>query len=181
MALSAGTRLGVYEVVSSLGEGGMGEVYRAKDSLLKREVALKVLPSALAGDLDRLSRFQREAELLAALNHPNIAHIYGVAEAGDVRGLVMELVEGPTLAERITRGAIPPAEAAGGLTIPGGGFPAGRGAAARPPTGRGAGVRTRARHRPPRPQTGQHQGHRRRGGEGARLWAGESTRPGRPR
>jgi serine/threonine protein kinase/Tol biopolymer transport system component len=111
MALSAGTRLGVYEVVSSLGEGGMGEVYRAKDSLLKREVALKVLPSALAGDLDRLSRFQREAELLAALNHPNIAHIYGVAEAGDVRGLVMELVEGPTLAERITRGAIPPAEA----------------------------------------------------------------------
>jgi len=105
-----GRAIGPYQILAELGRGGMGEVYRAKDSRLKREVALKVLPTALAGDLDRLSRFQREAELLAALNHPNIAHIYGVADEGDVRGLVMELVEGPTLAERIARGAIPPAE-----------------------------------------------------------------------
>ena len=79
MSLSAGTRLGPYEVVSPLGSGGMGEVYRATDTNLKRQVAIKVLPHAMAGDPDRLVRFQREAEVLAALNHPNIAHIYGLS------------------------------------------------------------------------------------------------------
>src|SRR5438128_2734772 len=93
MPLSTGTRVGPYEILSPLGSGGMGEVYRAKDSRLKREVALKVLPEAFAGDPDRMARFQREAEALAALNHPNIAQIYGVEE----RALVMELVEGADL------------------------------------------------------------------------------------
>src|SRR6266508_3740329 len=90
MSLSAGARLGPYEILAPLGAGGMGEVYRARDARLKRVVALKVLPEALAGDADRMARFQREAEVLASLNHPNIAHIYGVEE----RALVMELVEG---------------------------------------------------------------------------------------
>ena len=90
MSLSAGARLGPYEILAPLGAGGMGEVYRARDARLKREVALKVLPEALAGDADRMARFQREAEVLASLNHPNIAHIYGVEE----RAIVMELVEG---------------------------------------------------------------------------------------
>jgi len=111
MSLSSGTRLGPYEILAPLGAGGMGEVYRAKDTQLKREVALKVLPAAVAADPDRLARFQREAELLAALNHPHIAQIYGVAESDGVRALVMELVEGPTLAERIARGPVPVAEA----------------------------------------------------------------------
>jgi serine/threonine protein kinase len=90
MALSAGTHLGPYEILAPIGAGGMGEVYRARDTKLKREVALKVLPDAFAGNADRMARFQREAEVLASLNHPNIAHIYGVEE----RALVMELVEG---------------------------------------------------------------------------------------
>src|SRR5579859_4370301 len=90
MPLSAGDRLGPYEILAPIGAGGMGEVYRAKDAKLKREVALKVLPEAFAGDPERMARFQREAEVLASLNHPNIAHIYGVEE----RALVMELVEG---------------------------------------------------------------------------------------
>jgi Tol biopolymer transport system component len=107
MPLHPGSRVGAYEVLGSLGEGGMGEVYRAKDSALKREVALKVLPAAVAADPDRLARFQREAEVLASLNHPHIAQIYGF-ESG---ALVMELVEGPTLADRIAQGAIPVDEA----------------------------------------------------------------------
>src|SRR6202045_4311341 len=94
MSLAPGTRLGPYETVAPIGAGGMGEVYRARDTRLKREVALKVLPDAFAGDPDRMARFQREAEALAALNHPNIAQIYGVEE----RALAMELVEGKTLA-----------------------------------------------------------------------------------
>src|SRR6516225_4118053 len=99
--LSAGTKLGPYEVVGALGAGGMGEVYRARDIKLNREVALKVLPEAFAKDAERMARFQREAQVLASLNHPNIAAIYGLEESGDVRALVMELVEGPTLSERI--------------------------------------------------------------------------------
>ena len=94
MALSAGTRVGPYEILAPIGKGGMGEVFRARDTKLKRDVALKVLPSAFAGDPERMARFQREAEVLASLNHPNIAQIYGVAEADNVRALAMELVEG---------------------------------------------------------------------------------------
>src|SRR5437660_495536 len=108
MALTPGTRLGAYEIVTLLGSGGMGEVYRARDTRLKRDVALKVLPNTFAQDADRLARFQREAELLATLNHSNIAGIYGLEESGDgVRALVLELVEGPTLADRIAMGPIP--------------------------------------------------------------------------
>ncbi len=111
MALTAGTRVGAYEVVELVGEGGMGEVYRAVDTRLKRDVALKVLPASLAGDSDRLLRFAREAEMLAALNHPNIASIYGVEESAGVRALVMELVEGETLADHLSRGPIPVTDA----------------------------------------------------------------------
>jgi Tol biopolymer transport system component/aminoglycoside phosphotransferase (APT) family kinase protein len=101
MTLSSGSRLGPYEITAKLGEGGMGEVYRATDSKLKREVAIKVLPAAFTEDKERLARFEREAQLLAQLHHPNIASIFGLEESGGVRALVMELVEGPTLAERL--------------------------------------------------------------------------------
>ena len=111
MALSPGTRLGPYEIVAPLGAGGMGEVYRAKDTKLNREVAVKVLPPAVADDAERLSRFKREAQVLASLNHPNIAAIYGLDEADGKQFLVLELVEGEDLAERLKRGAIPIDEA----------------------------------------------------------------------
>src|SRR3982750_3919326 len=111
MSLSPGTRLGPYEIVAPLGAGGMGEVYRAADTTLKRQVAIKVLPQTVGADPDRLARFQREAEVLAALNHPNIAHIHGLEKADGTFALVMELVEGPTLADRIATGAIPCDEA----------------------------------------------------------------------
>jgi serine/threonine-protein kinase len=101
MTLSNGSRLGPYEILAAIGAGGMGEVYRAKDTRLKRDVAIKVLLDAFTQDVDRLARFQREAELLATLNHPNIAGIYGLEDSGGVRALVLEFVEGPTLAERI--------------------------------------------------------------------------------
>ena len=104
MALSSGGRLGAYEILGSLGSGGMGEVYRARDTRLQREVAVKTLPAGFAQDPDRLSRFQREAQLLASLNHPNIASIYGLEESEGIRFLVMELVEGETLAERLASG-----------------------------------------------------------------------------
>ncbi len=107
MPLETGTRLGVYEVTAKIGEGGMGEVYQARDTKLNRDVALKVLPDLFASDPDRLARFQREAEVLASLNHPNIATIHGLEETADTRALVLELVEGPTLAERIAQGPIP--------------------------------------------------------------------------
>jgi hypothetical protein len=111
MTLATGTRLGPYEILSPLGAGGMGEVYRASDAKLKREVAIKVLPEAVAKDRERLARFEREAQVLASLNHPNIATIYGVEESGGAPALVMELVEGPTLEDRIAEGPIPVAEA----------------------------------------------------------------------
>ena len=107
MPLSAGTRLGAYEIVSALGAGGMGEVYRARDAKLNRDVALKVLPELFACDPDRLARFKREAQVLASLNHPNIAAIYGFEESKGVQALVLELVEGPTLADRVAQGPIP--------------------------------------------------------------------------
>ncbi len=107
MSLTPGTRIAVYEITARIGEGGMGQVYRATDTRLKRQVAIKILPSAVAGDADRLARFQREAEVLAALNHPHIAAIYGLEESGGVTALVMELVEGDDLSQRIARGAIP--------------------------------------------------------------------------
>src|SRR5579863_10158154 len=113
MRLEGGTKLGPYEILAALGAGGMGEVYRAADSRLGRDVALKVLPEAFARDVDRMVRFKREAKVMASLNHPNIAAIYGIEESNGTRALVMELVEGPTLAERIARGAIPPEEALG--------------------------------------------------------------------
>jgi serine/threonine protein kinase len=111
VTVTPGTRLGPYQIVASLGEGGMGEVYRATDTNLKREVAIKVLPASVAGDTERLARFQREAEILAALNHSNIAHIHRLEKSDGTIALVMELVEGPTLADRVARGPIPLDEA----------------------------------------------------------------------
>ena len=111
MELERGTSLGHYEIEELIGAGGMGQVYRARDTKLGRAVAIKVLPEALARDKERLDRFEREARLLAALNHPNIATLHGMERSGDVRFLVMELVEGETLGERIARGAIPLDEA----------------------------------------------------------------------
>ena len=111
MTLTPGTRLGLCEVIAQIGVGGMGEVYRARDTQLNREVALKVLPGLFADDADRLARFTREAQTLASLNHPNIAAIYGIVESDQVRALVMELVEGEDLSQRIGRGAIPIDEA----------------------------------------------------------------------
>jgi serine/threonine-protein kinase len=111
VALNPGTRLGPYEITAAIGAGGMGEVYRATDGNLKRSVAIKVLPAAVAADPERLARFQREAETLAALNHPNIAAVYGLEKASDATALVMELVEGEELSDHIARGPIPLAEA----------------------------------------------------------------------
>jgi Tol biopolymer transport system component len=111
LTLTPGTRLGVYEVIAQIGEGGMGQVFRATDTKLKRQVAIKILPPSVAADAERLARFQREAEVLASLNHPHIAAIYGLEESGGMTALVMELVEGEDLSQRITRGAIPIDEA----------------------------------------------------------------------
>jgi serine/threonine protein kinase len=106
MSLSPGTRLGNYEILAPIGAGGM-EVYKAQDTKLDRKVAIKVLPEAFAENKDRLSRFERQAKLLASLNHPNIATIHGLEESSGTHFLVLELVQGETLAERISRGAIP--------------------------------------------------------------------------
>src|SRR5450755_553972 len=111
MPLASGTKIGPYEIASLLGVGGMGEVYRSRDSKLGREVALKVLPTSVAIDPDRLGRFSREAKVLAALNHPSIATIYGLEDFGATHAIVMELVEGPTLADRIRSGPMPSEEA----------------------------------------------------------------------
>ena len=111
MAIGPGSRLGSYEVAALIGEGGMGKVWRARHTGLKRDDALKVLPDAFASDPERLARFRREAQVLASLNHPNIAHVYGLEQSDGVQALVMELVEGPTLADRIAQGPIPVDEA----------------------------------------------------------------------
>ena len=111
MSIASGTKLGPYEITAAIGAGGMGEVYRAHDPKLGRDVAIKVLPEAFARDADRMARFQREAKVLASLSHPNIATIYGLEDSGSTRALVMELVEGPTLADRIKAGPIPVDEA----------------------------------------------------------------------
>src|SRR5687768_13703785 len=111
MSLAPGTRIGPYEIVSMVGAGGMGEVYRARDPKLQRDVALKILPEVFASDSDRLARFQREARTLAALNHPHIAGIYGFEENAGTCALALEFVDGETLADRITRGPIPVDEA----------------------------------------------------------------------
>src|SRR5438093_13052933 len=107
MPLPVGTRFGAYEILSDLGVGGMGEVYRARDTKLGRSVAIKVLPDTFAADPERIARFEREAKMLAALNHPHIAALYGMEESAGRHFLVMELVEGETLAERLQRGAMP--------------------------------------------------------------------------
>ena len=111
MSLAAGDRVGPYEILAPLGAGGMGEVYRARDTKLKRDVALKVLPEAFASNLDRMSRFEREARVLASLDHPNLAAIYGLEESNGGRALVLALIDGPTLADRIVAGPIPLDEA----------------------------------------------------------------------
>jgi len=111
MALASGTHVGPYEILSAIGAGGMGEVYRARDPKLGRDVAIKVLPEAFARDAERMARFQREAKVLASLDHPNIATIHGLEESAGIRALVMQLVEGPTLADRIKAGPIPVDEA----------------------------------------------------------------------
>src|SRR4030095_7331143 len=111
MGISVGTKIGVYEIIAAIGAGGMGEVYRARDTRLNRHIAIKVLADLFANGPERLARFHREAQVLAALNHPNIAHIHGFEDSGGVHALVMELIEGPTLAERIAQGPMPLAEA----------------------------------------------------------------------
>ena len=107
MSLFPGTRLGVYEITALLGEGGMGQVWRATDTTLGRQVAIKILPDAFAADPERLARFEREAKTLASLNNPHIAAIYGFEKSSGMHALVMELVEGDDLSQRIARGAIP--------------------------------------------------------------------------
>jgi serine/threonine protein kinase len=111
LALTPGTRLGVYEVIAPIGEGGMGQVYRATDTTLGRQVAIKILPEAFASDPDRMARFEREAKTLGSLNHPHIAAIYGFERSASMHALVMELVEGQDLSQRIAGGAIPLDEA----------------------------------------------------------------------
>ena len=111
MAIARGTRFGPYEIAALIGAGGMGEVYRAHDTSLKRDVALKVLPEGLLTDSNRLALLQREAELLASLNHANVAQIYGLERSDGRTALVMELIDGITLAECIARGPLPPNEA----------------------------------------------------------------------
>src|SRR6516165_10302337 len=129
--LTSGTKLGPYEILAPIGAGGMGEVYRARDTKLNRDVALKVLPEAFARDPERMARFQREAQVLASLNHPNIASIYGLEESGGVLALVMELVEGISLKERIVGAGLPTAP--GQVAPPS--LAAGTGGAKRPPQG----------------------------------------------
>src|SRR6266576_4882655 len=104
MALTSGTKLGPYEIVAPAGAGGMGEVYRARDVRLNREVAIKILPETFASDPDRLARFHREAHVLASLNHPHIGAIYGFEDSGETHALVLEFVDGPTLADHIAQG-----------------------------------------------------------------------------
>jgi eukaryotic-like serine/threonine-protein kinase len=111
MALTPGSRIGPYDIVATLGVGGMGEVYRGRDARLHRDVAIKVLPDAFAQDADRRARFEREARTLASLNHPHIAMVHGLEETGAVHALIMELVEGVTLATLIAQSRLPVSEA----------------------------------------------------------------------
>ena len=148
--------IGPYRILDKLGEGGMGEVYRARDTRLARDVAIKVLPAAFTSDPDRLARFEREARTLAALNHPHIAAIYGIEEATGVRALVLELVEGETLANRIARGL----KVSDALAIS---TADRRGARRRAREGRGA----------PRPQAAEHHADKGWGGQSSRLRIGE--------
>jgi hypothetical protein len=159
MALSPGTRIGAYEVLSLLGSGGMGEVYRARDTKLEREVAFKVLPELFVADPERVARFQREAKTLAALNHLHIGGIYGFEDTDGVRALVLELVERPTLADRIAQGPIPLDEA----------LPIARQIAEALEAAHEAGIIHRD-------EAGQHQAAARWDGQGVGLRPGESTR-----
>jgi len=109
--LRSGTSLGSFEIVALIGRGGMGEVYRARDTRLHRDVAIKVLPEAFTSHPGRLERLEREARVLASLNHPNIASVFGLEENGSVRGIILELIEGPTLADRLLHGPVPVEEA----------------------------------------------------------------------
>jgi eukaryotic-like serine/threonine-protein kinase len=161
MSVGVGTHLGSLEITALLGRGGMGEVYRARDMKLKREVAVKILPDEFSHDSDRVSRFQREAEVLASLNHPNIAQIYGLEESNNTRCIVMELVEGETLAGRIVRGPIPVDEA---LNIAKGICEALEAA--------------HERRRPSRSETRKYQDNAGRPGEGPRLRSGQDVRAG---
>ena len=160
MSLAIGTRIGPYQVIGSLGQGGMGEVYRARDTRLNRDAAIKVLPAAFAQDADRVARFRREAQVLAALNHPNIAAIHGLEDANDTVALALEYVEGEDLAERLTTRR----------------HPARRSAGHRPPGRGGAGSRARQGHRPSRPEAGQHQGPDRWHRQDSRLRARQGVR-----
>jgi hypothetical protein len=158
LALTPGSRLGVYEVTAQIGEGGMGQVYRETDTTLGRQVAIKILPEAFAADPERMARFEREAKTLASLNHPHIVAIHAVEKSAGMHALVMELVEGDDLSQRIARGAIPLDEA---LPI----------AADR----ERARSRARAGDHPSRSEAGQHQSARGRHGEGSRLWPREGA------
>ena len=157
MTLDRGSRLGPYEITGAIGAGGMGEVFRARDTKLGRDVAIKVLPAAFAQDAERVARFRREAHLLASLNHPNIAAIYGLEEADGVVALALELVEGEDLAERLE--ARPD--------------PGRRGDRDREADRGGPGGSPREGHRPPRPQARERQGHSGRQGQGPRLRPGQ--------
>ena len=165
-AAMTGRTLGGYHLQALLGAGGMGEVYRARDPKLGRDVAIKILPRAFTSDPDRLARFEREARMLAALNHPNICAIYGLEEADGVRFLILELVEGETLAERLAQHA----------RVTATGLPIAEALTHRAADRRGARGRARQRDHPPRPEAREHQDHAGRRGEGARLRAGEGRR-----
>ena len=170
MSLTSGTRIGIYEIVAPIGAGGMGEVYRARDTRLNRDVALKILPDTFAADPSRVMRFRREAQLLATLNHPNIAQIYGFEEvapqseqAEASAAIVLELVDGRTLAERLREGPLPLDETR----------------RHRPTDCRGSRDGPRVRHHPSRPEARQRQGEGGRHRQGARFRSGESVRSGR--
>jgi len=155
-----GQTISHYRIIEKLGQGGMGEVFRARDTQLNRDVALKVLPADFAADADRLARFQREAQVLASFNHPHIAQIYGLADEEGTRALVMELVEGPTLADRIERGPVPVEEALP-MTVQ---------------LAEALEYGPRARHSSPRPKALQHKDHARRRRESAGLRACQGAR-----
>src|SRR5215471_13017445 len=151
MSLQIGQRVGSYEITSLLGKGGMGEVYLARDARLDRSVAIKTLPEQFESDAERLARFEREAKILASLNHPNIGAIYGLEKHDGRHILVLELVEGQTLADLVARGPMPMNAETGG------------------PDCRSAAGGARKRRHPSRFEAGQHQNHTRRHGEGSRF------------